>query len=65
MFAQSGNDNRAKDSVFIESHGSVCRRLPTDRKGNSPRTPPLCGEISEFLSALVCVGLRLIIHSFS
>ena len=37
-----------------------CLLFPqTNKKENSLRTLRLCGEISEFLSALICENLRL------
>ena len=60
-FAQSGDDDWAKDLVFMKRHVFVCRRLPTSKK---LILCALCASavifLKGFLSVCVCVSLLLI-----
>jgi len=53
---------RRQTKIFLKLELKVLpnRRLPIGQKGFPQRTLRLCGEMSESLSVIICVNLRLI-----
>ncbi len=60
-----GRRRQTKTLLKLELEVLPNRRLPIGQKGFPLRTLRLCGEISESLSALICVNLRLISEPFA
>ena len=60
-----GRRRQTKTLFKLELKFLPNRHLPIRQKGFPQRTPRLCGEISESLSALICVDLRLSFFSLA